>query len=375
MGGVLLTCVSAQAQVNGDDIKFSLSETGVWDSNPMMRLRNAEEIYGATTTPRLSILNETETTKIGFDTWLDNSIFNRAAYNTTDYHALLDLAKETQRLAVGLKASTDYDTTRTSELTNFGLQTDLSRHFAYTLTPSIGYSLSPISKVELLGSYSKSVYDGDNYADYHTISLSPSYTRNFTELYAGVFSVNARRYESDEGRSKVVDSIGPSVGVLAKLTPDFSAQLRLGAEMSQEKVNGVVVQKWEWSTVFGSDITYKGDQDTFRFSANRAQQSYGNGNNALLTSFEAKEDRQINPNLVASVGGTYQFSNKDSAATTNLDTRYTGNIGLVYRITPSLDVSTTYKYRHETYVSTSDEAKENIARLGLSFHPKLDSLF
>ena len=375
IGCALVLCAPAQAQNDPSGVNVSLSETGSWNSNPMMRRQGAQEIYGATTTPRVSFLESTETSKIGLDVWLENNIFNRHEYDTTDYHAIVDLAKETQRLEVALKGNVDYDTTRTSELTNFGIQTDLSRHFAYTLTPTVGYALSPVSKIEMTSSYTKSMYEGNTYLDYHTLSFTPSYIRNFTELYAGVISLNARRYESDEGLQKIVDSIGPSIGVQAKMSPEFSAQLRVGAEASQEKYAGTVTQKWTWSTVFGSDVTYKGDQDTFTISASRAQQSYGNGNNALLTSFEAKEARQINPKFAVNIGGQYQFSGKDSASTTNLDTRYGGNIGLVYHVTQNLDLSTSYRYRHESYVNTSEEAQENVARLGLLFRPKIDALF
>jgi len=375
LASLALALTPLVAHAEGMTFTPSLSQNIVWDSNPLMLTQDVKEIFGESTLPRVAFLHKTQTAKIGLDAWIENSLFNRHAFDSTDYHGVLDLAKETQRLSAALRGAVDYDTTRTSELTNAGTQTTLSRHFGYSASPTVAYNLSPLSKVELTGDYTKATYDKNAYVDYHTLSLSPSYVRAFTELYSGIVALNARRYESDEGRERIVDSIGPVVGVLAKLTPRFSTQFRVGAETSRQTDGGAVTQDWSWSTVFSSDLMYKGDQDTVHFIASRAQQAYGNGSNGLLTSLDLREERQINENFSANVGLGYQLSNAEKNSGTNLDSRYVGDAGLTYHATSKLDVAASYRYRNESYTDRSEKAEENIARVGLTYRPKVDGLF
>jgi len=364
----------AEAQAEGGDVRLILSEQGVWDSNPMMLTQNVKEIYGETTMPRVLFFDKTETSKIGFDAWLENSVFNRSEYNATDYHAQLDFTKQTQRLHFGVQGKLDYDSTRTSEISNFGQATLLSRHLGYAASPTIGYDLSQLSKVELTGSYDRSIYDKATYVDYRTVSFSPAYTRKLTELYSGIILANLRRYQTEEGMDKIVDSVGPMIGFSAVFTPKLSGQLRVGAEASREKGAGLVTQDWMWSSVFSSNMTYTGDQDTFRLLASRAQQSYGNGNNALLTSFGVQEEKQMTPKVTLRVGLTYQFSDKDKSSAANLDAQYIGDAGLTYHVVEKLDVTTSYYYRNESYVHRAQTAQKSIARVGLVYRPTIEGI-
>jgi len=377
VGWALLLAVicSGQARAQTPEIKVSLSEMGVMDSNPLMQTTNVKELSGLTTTPRLTLLDQTLTSKLSLSAWVENSIYNRSEFNTTDAHAMLDYTHQMQRTDFGLKVLGDSDTTRTSEVTMLATETTLIHHLAIAFAPTVGYMVSPISKLELTGNYYKSAYDNSLYVNYHTISVNPSYIRNFSEKYAGVFGINARRYESEQGPRKITDSIGPSAGIKAKLTPKLTANARAGREASRQEVQGVITQAWTWNTVFSGDLTFAGDQDSFKVSATREQQAYGNGSDSILTSLGVNEEYRISPLFSVSAGASYQFTDAGQANGTDLDVQYSGNAGFAYHVTEMLDLSTMYRYRNKAFINRPDKAEESVARMGLSYHPQIDEFF
>lgn len=359
------------------DVKVdaSISQSAEWDSNPLMRVDHVKELYGTTTTPKLSIARETPASEIRLATWLEHNVFDQEEFDSTDFYGNAKLAKRTQLLEVALGASGQYDTTRTSELTELGLHTDLSRHFGYNLSPSVKYSLSPISAVGLSGTYHKSSYDKENRTDYHTFSISPSYQRNFTERYTGIVAANMRRYETDEGADRVVDSVGPSVGVQAKITQSWSGDLTVGQEAVREKINGSTVQDWSWNSVYAAGLKFKGEQDELRLSSKRAQQSYSNGTDYLLTTVSLDATRRINQLFSVNVGAGYQFSEDEQTTDNRLDSLYSGRAGLTYHFTESIGVTSSYSYKHETFTLRDSAAKQNIVRVGLTYRPRFEELW
>lgn len=376
----LAACVWSVALVSpalAEDLKVeaSLAETAVWDTNPMMRTQDVKTLYGATTTPRFHLEKETPTSGLSLTTWLENNVFNLHEFDSTDFHGQTELNKKTQRLSTALGLTGDYDTTRTSELTTFGLDTGTIRHLGYSASPTVEYALSPLSKVGLTGNYSKSIYDASNYVDYHTFSASTSYQQNFNERYAGVLALSARRYQSDEGPERFVDSIGPTLGVLATITPEWSAELRAGREVSRDKLDGMIVQDWTWNSIYTAKLHYKGDQDQFLFSSERAQQAYANGTDSLLTTLAVRDDHRINELFSVNMALSYQFSDDEQTTDNRLDNLYAGNLGVTYHVTSSFGLSTSYGYKRETFTREDGIARQNIVRLGLTYRPEFEALW
>ncbi len=359
------------------DVKVtaSIAEAGVWDTNPLMRVDGVEEIYGSTTTPKLELVRQTPESELSLTTWLDHNIFDQDEFNSTDFHGKTRLATQTQRLVVALDAAADYDTTRTSEVSNLDSSIVASRHLGYNFAPSVKYSLSPISSVGLSGKYQKSEYEAADKTDYHVYSLSPSYQRNITERYIGVISANMRRYETDGDTDHVVDSIGPSIGVIANINENWSGNLYVGEEARREEVNGSVTQDWKLSNVFSGGLTFKGEQDEVRMVATRAQQSYSNGTDYLLTTFRLNAARRINQLFSVNLEGSYQFGDAQQSTDNRLDSLYSGQAGLTYHMTESLGVSTSYSYKHETFTVRDGAAERNVVRVGLTYSPRFEDLW
>lgn len=362
---------------SADEMKIvpSLSETGVWDSNPLMRRDHVTELYGATTAAKLDVEQLTPTADFVGGASVENNIFDQHEFDSTDFHGKLKLAKRTERLEVALAGAGDYDTTRTSEVSNLGDESATARHLGYNAAPSVRYALSQLSSVSLAGQYLKSSYDEDSHTDYHTLSLTPEYERYFTERYAGLLSLNARRYETDEGVDRRVDSVGPAVGIVAKLSEQWTGDARIGQEASREERAGTVVQDWSWSSVYSANFAFKGEQDQLRLSSTRAQQSYSNGTDTLLTTFDFDGTRKINELFSVNVGLTYQFSDDEQSDSNRLDVLCSGKAGVTYHITEALGLTSSYRYKHETYTQADGAARQNIVRLGLTYRPQFEAFW
>ena len=371
----LILSVASGARAEDMTISPALSVAGSWNSNPLMRTSLVEDLYGVTTTPSLSFAKHSPIWDFVLKGRAENNVFDQSEFNTTDFFGSLDLARRTERLEVRLVSGADYDTTRTSELTDFGLSTELSRHLGYQFKPSVSYALSPVSKIGLNTYYVQSNYEKDSRTDYHTISITPSYQRNFTERYAGVLSMQARRYETDSGIDRTVDSLGPSVGVIVKMTPEWTGDASVGQQATREKLAGTTEQDWTWSSIFAGGLKFEGEQDLFNFRGNRSQQSYNNGTDTLLTSFSIDGLRKINSLFTLRGGLGYQFSDSENTTINRLDKKYTGSAGLTYNVTQTVGVTTSYNYRQETFTNNDKTARQNIVRLGVSYKPDSEGLW
>ena len=362
-----------QGAFAGDrEVGLSLSQAGVWDTNPLMRVDQVEELYGSTTTLRLNYADKTPATSFGFGAWVNENLFDQSDFNSTDFHATTGLAHKGERFDASLNAKADLDTTRESEFTEIGLATKMVQRTGYSLAPQMSYSLSSISKLGLTSSYMTTVYDDDSYTDSHAFVVSPSYQRNFSELYSGVLTLRARRSETDSGPQKITDSIGPTLGITAKITERLRAQAHAGQEASREETEGVVTRDWTWNNVFSSSLTFDGEQDKLSLSASRSQQAYANGSDRLLTTISMQQRHNVNPALSLNIGANYRFSDLADDASGQLDRAYGGDAGLVYHATQKVDLSTSYRYRNELLTGSSKAVQQNVVRLGLTYRHNMD---
>jgi len=353
------------------DIQASVAENASWDSNPLMIVHDAKGLYGSSLTPTLDVTDKTPTAQVAAEASVTDNRFNQSNFDSTDPHAKITLARQFELWETGLTGTVDYDTARTSELTTLGLNTGSVRHTGYSLTPDVAYNLTGLDKLVLSGSYAKSAYDSPLLTNYEIFTLTPTYTHKCTELTQGVLSLQAQRYQSLAAPNARVDSLGPSVGFVASLTPRLTAQLSGGAQASQQSADDLAAQQWQWSAIYAGDLSYKGDQDVTSLSATRANQPYANGTESLLTSLSARESHKLNPMLSLDLNASYQFADQPPDSESNLKALWDGSAGFSYAITERWAATASDEYRYETLTDGSGTAKENIAKIGLTFRPDI----
>ncbi len=346
------------------------NQSGLWDSNPLMLAHGRETIYGSTTSPKLALTNETLTSRAKIEAWVDQNLFNDSKYNSTDLHARADLEHHNERWEARLRGGTDYDTTRTSELTNFGRDVGKVRRFAYNIGPEIAFKATQRDELSLAGSFNRSVYKSDDYSDYSVISLSPTYIRSLTPLTSALLTIQAQRFQSEGLVKRRVDSIGPSTGFRTELAPTLSLRMSGGSQASRERLSGQDAQSWKWHYVYSAELTLKGEEKDLTLAASRTRTPFSNGTDALLTTFSLNFAHKLHERLKLSTSASYQMADYDEEQTNDLDDMLSGQIGLSYTLTESFDIETNYQHRNERLTS-GDRAQRHIARLGLTYRPVL----
>jgi hypothetical protein len=350
-----------------------LGETGSWESNPLMLLHNATPLYGSITSPELIFTDKTPTIGLTADTVVNENLFSQSSFDSTDVHENVNFTDQAApRWNLGMQGKVDYDTTRTSELGTFSLnQTTASvRHLGLLAAPQVSFSPTQVDKYTLAGSAAISRYDNSSFIDYELFSIDPSYSHNFDPLNAGIFGVQVQRYQTTSGPQTIVDAISPSVGWTTTLTPRMTARASVGPQFSRQYGSGTVSKPWSLSYNFAGDLSYKGIQDVTELSASRNQYPFGNGTEALATIFSAKETHAINANFSFNAGGAYQTDTYQTSSPFSLDTLLTGNTGLTYHATERIDVTAAYRYRYETFTSTSGAAQDHAVTLGIAYRPQ-----
>jgi len=362
----------------GFNLQFIGSETGSWETNPLMLINNSQKsLYGSVTTPELLFTDKTPTSQLNADMLLNENIFNQSSFDSTDAHGKFGANTQLQRWGAGANVAVDYDTTRTSELFPVGLggalQSTAVRHLGLSIAPNISYNPTAVDKVAILGTLADSQYE-KTFGNYATASLTPTYTHNFDPLNAGVFSITAQRYQSTSGPPVYVDTVGPSVGWLGTLSERLTAKATVGLQTTRQYGSGAVQVPWSLQYVFSGGLTYKGQQDKVDFETSRNDYPFGNGTDSLFTSFSITEQHNINASFAVNVGASYQTADYQSTANGSLDYLLTGTGGLTYHATERLDIAATYQYRRETLINTAGDAHDHLVTLGLVYRPQLWNL-
>ena len=365
---------TAAPQEAGSTTGFSAeaigSETGTYDSNPLMRTQGATSLYGSITQPELLINDATPTSQLTSDTKIDENLFNQTNFDSTDLHQNINFQKQSALWSAGAKAQVDYDTTRTSEITTYGFNTTPVRHLGFSVAPQIAYIPDAVDQIAFLGSVITSHYDSSIYTNYEVVNVDPTYTHNFDPNNAGTFSFLVQRYKSTSGPSNTVDTAGPSIGWIASLTPDLTAKAAGGIQTMREYQTNVPSQPYTLDYVYSGDLSYKTIQDKTDLLATRNEYPFGNGTEALLSTYSLTEVHALNALFSLNAAGSYQSANYQTNTIGNLKSLYTLRGGVSYHITDKVDLTTSYQYRYENLTDTSANAHDNMITVGIVYHPE-----
>ena len=350
------------------------TETGTWSSNPLLIVGGAPSLMGSTTSPELLFKRTTPLSQINIDTKIDENVFNQKAFDSTDLHLSADLSKRNARWTAGLQERTDYDTTRTSELTNYGFSGFVARHMGLSLTPQVSFNPTAVDSFALTGSAALSQYDNAAFINYANYTATPSYTHRFDQQNAGIILVQAQHYQTMRADPVDVDSVGPSIGWQTTFSPRITANASVGAQASRQYGLGTQGSPWAWSYIFAGGLAFTGTQDILNLKTQRAQFPYGNGTEALQTSFSFNESHALNSKISLNCGANYATSSYQVATIGNLKELMGGSLGVAYHATEQLDFTTAYLYRHETLTNIVETAQDHAITVNLAYRPNMWTL-
>lgn len=344
------------------------SQAFSYDTNPLRLLRNNKSLSGSDTTATLILNDSTPRSQFSLSSEVDQGFYDNSVFNSTNFHEKANAATKTLNWAAHISGKLDYDTTRTSEITTFGINIPSVRHLGLNASPGLDYMPSPDDKISLNSSVTQSTYDNNAFTDYDFYSIAPTYTHHFDPLNTGIFIVNAQRYATKSGLSNTIDTAGPSVGWLRLINPNFTARVTAGAEHSTQDTAGLPSSS-RWNYVFSGDMGYKGRSDKANLYVSREQQPFGNGSAALFTTFRISDTHAINENLSAAASASYRYAEYLNNLGVNLDSEVAGSASLAYRVLRNTDVSANYRYIRQTLTNVTGTVQEHIVLVGVTYHP------
>jgi hypothetical protein len=362
------------SHVSGLTAQGIFTETASFDSNPLLLTGGAKALYGSTTSPELILNDSTPSLRLNSDTRIDGNAFNQTSFDSVDVHSTAGATKLGELWTYGMEGKVDYDTTRTSEQSNFDLVARPFRHLGLEADPEVSYTPTAIDKVTLAGSYLSSQYQSDIFSNFEVYSVSPTYTHNFDPLNAGVFTVQAQHYDTTTNAKNTTDTVGPSLGWIAVLTPEVTAKITAGAQEAHSTQPGSTSSPWTIQSIFSADLTFKGQQSATELVASRSQYPYGNGTEALLTGVNLSETYQLNNRLALNAGADYSNSTYPVFQTGNVETSLGANVGFTYAVNDQINVKTLYQFRYETLSNIQDPAEESVLTVSLSYKLNPQSL-
>jgi hypothetical protein len=361
-------------QPPGFNIQLVGNETYIYDSNPLRLINNNTAISGTKTAITAIINDNTPTEQFSLSSEVNKSLFDKGSFDSTDFHEKGSLFTNNERWRVGLTGLFDYDTTRTSEITNFGLNFPSVRHMGWNLSPEVDFKANAVDKYSLLTSMSRSTYNNGNFIDYDYYRIAPQYSHHFDPLNIGSLTLNMERYDATNGAKNTIDTVGPSLGWQTIFTPEITGRFSAGAEQSSQDTATRTNQK-QWNYVFSGNLTVKEQQDNFVFLVSRNQQPFGNGGSSLFTTFSVNETHNINERLAVLAGASYRYTDYINTGNgVTLDREVSGSAGLSYGILQNLDITGNYKYTNQTLNNANGTVKENLFTIGLSYHPPAAAL-
>ena len=359
----------APAAPSGLSAEINATQSATYDSNPLRLTHGETSLYGSTTSPELVLRKKTPTSLVESTTRVDANVYDHSEYNSVDMHEKLSLGRENQRWSATLNGNVDYDTTRTSELTNYALNLPMVRSTRISAAPQISYHINPRDALVLYSSAMTASYDNRAYTNYNFYQISPGIQHQFDPQNTGSMTLNGQRYETARGKSSSSDSIGPSIGWTTILTPRLTVTANAGAQSTQNNGANKGADSSSWNYVFAGGVTYHGTQDTLDFTAKRAREPFGNGTETLLDTFAVDGKHALNQKIELNGLAKYQSANYSTQPGINLDSGVTLGTGIAYRVVDDIALTADYKFRDESLTNLSGHVEQHIVMLGVSLHP------
>lgn len=346
----------------------SITQTFSYDSNPLRLNTNEDALFGSTTSPELTLRWRSPVSIVESETRVDVNVFDDSDYDSTDLEQKLYLQRRNERWTASLRGSFAYDTTRTSEETNYTVNIPKVRTTRLTGSPEIAFKSSEQSRWVIGADATTVHYDNAAYTDYDFYMARAAYEYNIDPLNTLSFGVNGQHYEATEGAGDSSDSIGPTIGWIHVINPRLALRAYAGALATTKNAGGGSDED-TWNYVFSGSATYRGDQDVFDFTVSRSRAPFGNGTETLLDSVSIEERHRLNELVTLKANAKYQQADYETSPGINLEHSYGGGLGIAYRITEKTEIGADYRYRREQLTNVADDIDQHMVLINLSYAP------
>ncbi|MBY0408175.1 MAG: hypothetical protein K2Q01_10820 [Rickettsiales bacterium] len=356
----------------GKNVKLTANEVFNYDTNPLKLSAGAETIKGSETSANLLLNNTTDRSYATLDNYISRTFFDNADFNSTNFRETLGLGTKTERWKLGMTGMADWATTRTTEITSFGINAPAVRTKQYSAMPQIDYRINARNTIGLKAQYVTSTFESPAFTDYHTYSITPGYSYKFDEMNSALFRYNYETYQTDTANAVETKTHGPSVGWQYRYDENFNGQFTVGAEQwEQTRATGAAIGK-QTNYVYTAGLNYQEQNNFLNLSFSRAQLPTGNGRSSLMTDLRVRDYLLVNDRV--SLRGELGYRKADYIGVSagnraNLNAEYRGTGGVAYRVWQDVDLTANYTYVRQTLINGFGSLSQQIGLVGVSYHP------
>ncbi len=355
---------------------ITLSEEGSYDSNPLRLVHNTKSLKGSESTAELLLNTSDPTTLFQLRNIISQGLYDNSIFNSTNAHEYLSIGRKNQRWDATLNGRFDYDTTRSTEITSFGITAPNVRNKVYSIIPGLTFRVNKRDSFGTTFNYLKSTYDNAVFVDYTSMADGTYWKHRLDTRNSAVLTVNAQQYQTNQGAQNTTTSIGPTVGWVWEYSDALTAHIDVGEQTTQQKTQNGTPTSSQSTYVYSGALNYRTQRYITDAKVQRAQQPAGNGLSILLTDLKLKESYLVSDRL--SLRGSVGYRKASYVVqpiATNLDHEYNASAGIAYRLMKDLDATGTFSYIRQGLIGNGAGTLDSQSVIvGLSYHPPEDAL-
>ncbi len=326
---------------------FTVRQWLEFDDNTLLSREDPKSVTGSNTSPQVTLSAETPTVSSNLTGRIDLRRFDDSQFNSTDFHLKWDNTHRGELTKLGLNAALDLDTVRTSELDSGVRIVSGVDRLRWNLEPGFEYSLTPTDQVAVTGNYNRTEYgsdDSNDFTDYQTFSLRPAFRHAFGPLDTGFVMVLTDRYETLEGPSVTIDSVGPVAGWNHRWNELIDFGGYLGWRVSFTKLEG---RSTDTSHGLSANLSwnYRDEEDRISLRASRAISPLSNGTQVQSDTVSGRWIHNINERISTQLDAYVRNNSDLDGGDGNDSTYFEVWPKFRYDLTDKWNLSPSYRYR------------------------------
>jgi hypothetical protein len=364
--GVVATVIAAQALTNRAaaqdwSLSSSISQSGGYNSNLLLRPDNKLSTFSTVTKPQLKLERDSETSSVALSgTFKFAQYFDHSDLNADSELVNLNATKLlSERSQLGFNGDFNRDTTLGSDEDITGkFLTKQIRFRQWDASPSWSYALSPIDQLTLTGSYLSKDYDSLQKVDYQYYGGDTEYSHQLSELAAITGSISYFRYDADNPPQNTTNDIyGALIGYKYAPSERFYASGSVGADYNVTKSDNPHQDRGDVGYRLKLDLGYQmTDQTKARFLLSHDTEPSGDGTQVTRTRGTLQLSYALSELTTLALDANYvdndnYFGERTSRTTEGLTRYYALKPSLTWNITEDLSLSASYQFRYKTLQS------------------------
>jgi len=380
MGIALLATSTAGTSARAQDwiLKTGISQRVQYNTNLLLTPRDEVSAFGSVTTPQVTIERDSPNSQMTLDGKFKFAEYiNHSELNSQDQLINFSGNKDlSERSSLGLDAAFIRDTTLESDQDISGrFLEDSVRFTRWQADPSWTYWLSPVDKLTLGGDYQTVFYNSDLKTDYQYYGGSLQVEHQLSETAAVLASASYFRFDPDDFLDTTTDIYGGLIGYRYNPTERLSMTGQVGLDYDvthQDDIGSGTGDSDDFGYRVKFDFSYKvSDQTKAQLLLSHDTEPSGDGRQVTRNRANVVLSYQVSDLTTLSFDAGYlddeDYFGSGQAADVSNSRYYSLSPTVTFKLTESLNLDASYRFRYKTTDADSQSANDNAAFLTLRY--------